>query len=134
MTTTSATEAVLDAEAQEIKMPKGYSGHKVACHEMYLYDSHVEVVLPNGMKKAIGLGDFIAILTKTANEESSIRTLLLPAGCYVFGQTITEIKLACYYPGKVRVVDFQDKESKGISKYSIPFPNVIISHKLIKPW
>lgn len=116
----------------EVKMPTGYEKVKVAAHEVMLYESHAEIKLPNGMMKAVSLGDFIAILSKVMVEETSMKTLLLPAGCYVYGQSLTEIKLACYYPGKPRDIEFiyKNDTSRAPLKLKIPFPNVIVSHKL----
>lgn len=118
---------------QELKIPDSFKGMKVDCHEVTLYDSHAEIVMPNGMKKAISLGDFITILSKTVTEEQSINTVLLPAGCFLMGQTLTDMKMSCYYTGKVREVEFNYKDgSRGNTKFKIPFPNIIVSHKLKK--
>lgn len=121
------------SDKEEVKIPDGYRGMKTGCHEVTLFDSHVEVKMPNGMNKAISLGDFITVLAKTMNEETSMDTMLLPAGCFIIGQTLSEMKLSCYYPGKIREVEFIHKDS-GIKpvRYKIPFPNTIISHKLRK--
>jgi hypothetical protein len=122
------------SDKNDTVIPEQYKGSKVSSHEVTLFDSHVEVKMPNGMNKAISLGDFVTILAKTMNEETAINTMLMPAGCYVIGQTLTEMKLSCYYPGKVREVEFIYKDGSGNKpkKFKIPFPNTIISHKLNK--
>lgn len=122
---------------EEVKIPEQFRGIKANCHDLKLFDSHVEITMPNGMVKAIGLGDFVAILSKTMTEqEQAINTVLLPAGCFLMGQTLTDMKISCYYTGKVREVDFAYREGRddkrGTKKFQIPFPNVIISHKLQK--
>lgn len=122
------------SDIKEVKMPEGYEGHKVKCQQFSLYDSHVEVKLPSGMTKAISVGDFITTLAKTLNQEMSIKTTLLPANCYIWGQTLTEMRLSCYYPGKMRKVMFLDKANgdpkTNTKELAIPFPNIVVSHTL----
>lgn len=123
--------------SKELKVPEGYEGHKVKCQEFLLFDSHVELKLPNGMTKAISLGDFVTTLAKTMNHETSMKATLLPANCYIWGQTLTEMKLACYYPGKPRKVEWVNKhqsadQPKAPLTFEIPFPNIVISHVLKK--
>lgn len=117
----------------EEKLPDEYKKFPVKAQDFTLFTSHVELKLPNGMTKAISLGDFISALTKTVKQENILNALLLPANCYVFAQSITEMKLSCYYPGKQRKVVFYRKNTTGDNvEYIIPFPNIIITHWLRK--
>jgi hypothetical protein len=117
---------------EEEKILEGYSHYKVACQDVRIYDSHVEIKLPTGMTKTIGIGDFLTTLSKTINQEDNLKTTLFPANCYIFGQSITEMKLACYYPGKLREITFIPRgvHTPTPMTFVIPFPNIVISHQL----
>lgn len=117
----------------EEQLPEGYEKYPVKSQDITLYTSHVEVKMPNGMVKAISLGDFISTLSKTVKQENTLNAILLPANCYTYGQSLTELKLACYYPGRLRKIKFYRKHSDSTTiDYVIPFPNIIISHSLKK--
>jgi len=126
---------------QELKVVEGYENFRVNAQDITLFESHVEMKLPNGMVKAIGIGDFINILSKTVGKETRMSTALLPANCYLWGQTITEMRIACYYPGKSRKVSVLGRciisrdtglETGSDVEYTIPFPNIVVSHILKK--
>jgi hypothetical protein len=112
--------------AQDDKI-EGYENRTVNGQNFTLFSSHIEVEMPNGGTKAISLGDFTSILARTVNQERTLKTMLLPSNCYIFGQSLTEMKLASYYPGKVRTISHNIGK---VTKYDIPFPNIVISHSL----
>lgn len=117
----------------EEKLPDGYENYPVKCQEFTLYDSHVEFKLPNGTVRAITVGDFIGTLSRTLQQENHVKSTLLPANCYVIGQSVSEMQLSCYYPGRKRIVQFYRKHGDRTTvSYTIPFPNVIISHRMRK--
>jgi hypothetical protein len=114
----------------EEKVLEGYEQYRVQCQDVRIYESHVEIKLPSGMTKTISIADFLTTLSKTINQEDTLRTTLLPANCYIWGQSITEMRLACYYPGKLREVVGIPRDDGRPVNFTIPFPNIIVSHQL----
>jgi hypothetical protein len=109
-------------------------GKAVKGQEVVIFPTHVEVKMADGTVKCISTGDFSAVLTGTLQAEVQAASILLPANCYYWSQTLNDLKLSCYYPGRVRPITHiaRDNSATGNAKpakYDIPFPNVVISHK-----
>jgi hypothetical protein len=115
----------------EQAIPPEYAGQTVLGKKILLFEQHVEVELDNGMTKTISIADFQNALARCLNVEEETRGFLMPANCFFFAIGITEIKLSCFYPGRKRRISFSPGGSRGgKTEYVIPFPNIIISHKL----
>jgi hypothetical protein len=113
-----------------------HTDHEVKGQEVTIFPTHAEVKMPSGSIKCISIADLTAALSSTLQDEIQSASLLLPANCYYWSQTVKDLKLSCYYPGRIRTImhvgyDAEDP-SKTKKEYEIPFPNIIVSHKLAR--
>lgn len=121
-----------DFDIEEAIKPYADMAMPVRGQEVTIFPTHVEVKMENGSVKCISTADFAAVLAGTVQSEVESNALLLPANCYYWASGLTELKISCYYPGKIRQISHiaRDGASRDVHKYDVPFPNIIISHKL----
>jgi hypothetical protein len=81
--------------------------------EVTIFPTHVEVKMADGTVKCISTGDFSAVLTGTLQAEVQAASILLPANCYYWSQTLNDLKLSCYYPGRMRQITHIGRNSDG---------------------
>jgi hypothetical protein len=120
-TTFNIDEAIKPYE----QMDTPVKGQKVV-----IYPTHVEVEMTNGSTKCISTGDFAAILSGTLQSEIETASILLPANCYYWAPSGNDLRLSCYYPGRLREIQYISRDDRKPAKHTIPFPNIVISHKL----
>lgn len=98
--------------------------------EAKIFDTYVEVDV-KGVKKNISLLNFKRIFDDLVKEESTGKVLSLPYNCYMIKQTPSEIRLACYYPGDRKDIEFVLRgSSRPPKKMKVPFPNIVVTHVL----
>jgi hypothetical protein len=119
--------------SEEKVIPIEYQSMVLDGKKLMIFEQHVEMEMENGMTKAITLADFHAALGTALNVEDNSAGYLLPSNCYYFAPGAVEVKLWCYYPGKVREITHIGGNRSGSTatkKYKIPFPNTIVTHKM----
>lgn len=96
--------------------------------DISLYESHVEIHLPGGVKKAVSIEDFKRIMNDAfgIRERSATRSFSMPSNVYYFSCSDTDVRLSCYYQSRKAKIRHLNKD------YVIILPNVIISHILTK--
>lgn len=99
---------------------------------LHLYSDYVELTLSNGVKKIITLADFKHALDKSLNIQTQLTNSYLPPNCYMLGRGLDSIVISCYYTGETREVEFNLERHSRPKKFKIPFPNIVITHRLNK--
>jgi hypothetical protein len=112
------------------EVPLQYQGHRMNGKKLMIFDQHVEMELADGMSKAITLSDFHSVLAGALKVQEEAKGYLMPTNCYYFAIGINEMQLCCYYPGKIREIIHMSRDESKTNKYKIPFPNIVVSHKL----
>lgn len=122
--------AVVLKESELPEVPAYLANKNISYQDVRIYDTYVEMTLPDGRTKVVTVSAFKEIFERSIKNRTSIMLddYILPSGCYLFSVGNTEMRISCYYPEKIRTVEFHG-ESK---KYEIPFPNVVINHTLVK--
>lgn len=114
---------------------RNVSRSSVPTLDFTLWPTHITTKV-NGMDKSIALAEFRQMLDLAMGENNTkeVPQTALPYGVFNYGQTASEIQLSCYYPGGKKVIQHRGNYPDGRStmKHNIAFPNMIISHKLVK--
>lgn len=101
---------------------------------LILYENWVELTMENGVSKAISMQNFFDILTTalSTTAKTTMSDYILPANCYLFSISGTEMKVSCYYPAKAREIKYISGQSTKPTEMTIALPNIIIAHTLKK--
>lgn len=102
---------------------------KIDSQTFTLYPNYVEAKVGN-LKKAISLLDFKSIIDGLLNTEAKMSQISLPYNCYTFGKSATEMNIGCYHPERIAEIQHLDYNSGKTNKYTVPFPNTVVSYKL----
>jgi hypothetical protein len=96
-----------------------------------MYANHVTCEV-GGVEKSIHIDDFTNMLELMSSGRPKVMNpISLPAGCFAFVATDTQINLSCYYPEVIREIKYKPNGNKEVS-FVIPFPNLIITFTLKK--
>lgn len=104
---------------------------KMEYQDVRIWPTHVEVEI-NKVKKSLSMPDFKCIFEDLLQETLPAQPLALPFNCFISSQSMTNVKLSCYYPERIAEIKFQSRSSSAIKTFKIPMPNVIITHDLGK--
>jgi hypothetical protein len=97
--------------------------------DLKLFETHVEVTL-NHVTKCIALPEFKKVLDELLQDTTPLANLALPYNTFTIGQNSSELCLSCYYPETKKEITYQARGTNIDEKFTVPFPNTVISHKL----
>ena len=129
MSNTNTLEEQVNAQIESLINSYKNPDQGIFSQKFTLFPNYVETDL-GGIKKAISLLDFKAIIDNLLQVEQKLTQISLPFNCFSFSKSSTEIHLSCYYPERIVKVTHLPHTSKNGVNYTIPFPNTIISTKL----
>jgi len=137
VTETATTESTTRAQEVEARLQSlidtsvaSMPDDTIESQPFVLYPNYVELKLGK-LSKNISLLDFKGILDTLLQAETKLVMNALPYNCFVFAKSNTEMRLSCYHPEKMmEITHAYDGYSTVTDKYTIPFPNTIITFKL----
>ena len=120
----------LNGIVENLAMHSPYAS-KVGYQDVRIWSTHVELEI-NKVKKGLSLVDFREALEDPLAERLPAPALALPFNCFMSSQSMTDIKLSCYYPERIAKIKYRPRSSNVTKTYEIPIPNIVITHELSK--
>lgn len=126
----SETQLVEDPSFEDLTAGVNHSTNRVLYQELKLFDTHVEINTGNSIK-AIRLEVLKSMLDSILGESSDPSPILLPFNTFAISKTSSSLQLSQYYPGEKKEIMYLPRGMDVAVKFTVPFPNIIISHSLV---